>query len=103
MPSPEFLGNLMLKAIGALAGTVLALIFRLPKNWREFKRRAAFSFLTGIFASPLAILGLREVIDVPSDPETLVAIVTVTAFGSWWVAGAVLKRVSIWTWKDDGD
>lgn len=89
---PDILGPLMLKLVGATVGTMLALIFKLPRSRRDFKRRAAFSLLAGVFMSPLVVLAARKVVEVPGDAETIVAFASITAFASWYVARVVLKR-----------
>lgn len=99
MPAPEILGSLILKLLGSVAGTVLALIFALPKNWRDFQRRGMFSLLAGVVLTPFALTVLRRFIDIPADPETLVAVAAMTAFASWSAAGTFQRIIKAGPWK----
>ncbi len=95
--SEDALGILLLKLIGSIAGTFLALIIRMPRSRKGFQQRAAFSVVAGIILSPIAAIILRKFFDVANDAETTVAIATVTAFASWWCARKFLDTVEGWT------
>lgn len=95
MPAPEILTGLILKLLGSVAGTALALIFAPPRNWRDFRRRGAFSLISGVVFTPF----VKHFIELSADAETTVAVACMTAFASWWCAGALLKLVRAWPEK----
>lgn len=97
----DFLGNLLLKLIGSVAGTFLALIMRPPRSRKGFQQRAAFSIVAGLLLSPIVVMVLRKFFDVPTDAETVVAVAAVTAFGSWWLARKFLQTVENWKANSD--
>lgn len=92
MPAPEVLTGLILKLIGSVCGTVLALIFAPPRSRRDFKRRGAFSLISGMVLVPV----VKHFFPIADDPETLVAVACVTAFISWWAAGTFRRIVKNW-------
>ena len=87
MSNADLLVSMALKTMGAVVGAVLALLRRPPRSFKEFRRQAMFSVLSGIFITPLLVLWFR----IPTDPESLVAAAAVTSFASWWFASAALK------------
>lgn len=97
MPAPEILGSLILKLIGSMVGSVLALIFAPPRNMRDFRRRGSFSLISGVFMTPV----VRHFVETSNDPETVVAVAAITAFASWWAAGTFLRIVRAGKWGQD--
>jgi hypothetical protein len=97
----DFLGALLLKLIGSIAGTFLALIIRMPKSRKGFQQRAIFSMIAGIILSPIVAVILRKFVDIPDDAETVVAIATVTAFVSWWAGRKVIDTIEEWKSSDE--
>jgi hypothetical protein len=92
MPTPEIVTGLVLKMIGSVCGTILALVFSPPRNRREFRRRASFSLIAGVALTPVATYFLP----IGNDPESLVATACGTAFVSWWVAGTLRRVIAAW-------
>lgn len=92
MPTPEVLTGLILKLIGSVCGTVLALIFAPPRSRRDFRRRGAFSLIAGVVMVPV----VRHFVPMANDPETLVAVACITAFVSWWAAGTARRIIKTW-------
>ncbi len=89
MPTPEIVGSLLLKWIGAMAGAVLALLFAPPRNMRGFRRRGSFSLIAGmVFATPA-----RELLGFAPDAEGMVAGACFAAATAWGVMEAVMRVI----------
>lgn len=95
-PDPDLLASILLKSVGSVIGSILAILFKWPKTYREFQKRAVFSLLAGVALTPIAIMILSKFLDVDGSAETLVAVSTITAFASWSCAGVLLKAFDRW-------
>lgn len=92
MPTPEIVGSLILKWIGAMAGAALALLFVPPRNIKAFRRRVAFSLISGmIFAIPA-----RDYAGFNADEEGLVAGACIAAAIGWGVMDAIMRITRNW-------
>jgi hypothetical protein len=84
----EIVSGLLLKWIGSLAGAALSLLFMPPRNWQEFRRRGAFSIVSGmVFAVPV-----RDYTALSNDAEGLVAGAALAAAVGW-IAMETLVRL----------
>jgi len=91
--SPDLIAILIPRAIGAISGAALALVFVPPRTFRGFVRRGSASMLTGlIFAGYIQIW-----LDFSKDNDGAIGASCLTAFISWSAMGA-LKRITE-TWQ----
>jgi hypothetical protein len=81
-----------IKAIGAIAGAVLALVFQPPKTVSDFVTRSVFSTLAGVlFSEPVrAQLGWADTLQMALAASSL------TALASWWIWGAAVRIIGRW-------
>lgn len=85
-----------IKALGAVGGSFLALVFQPPVTMREAFLRAVFSVFSGfLFGDPVRVQYLRW----PETWQMWVASCAGVALISWWVFGAVLRLIRSWTPK----
>ena len=92
MPEGFTLLAMMLKAIGSVSGTALALLVKPPKTIAEFATRVGCSLLAGIlFATPV-----RERIGWIATEEYIIASATISAFCAWWIMAAVVRIIEKW-------
>lgn len=77
------------KMFGAFSGSVIALIFILPKTRTEFVRRVSASLIVGPIASPVVLNWLEW----PANFDNFVASAAIASFASWWLLGAVLAAL----------
>lgn len=83
---------MVLKGIGALSGTAMALLVKPPKTIPEFATRLGCSLLAGVlFATPV-----RERIGWAPTEEYVIASATVAAFAAWWIMAAVVRVIEKW-------
>lgn len=92
MPEGFTLVAMILKGLGSVSGTALALLVKPPKSIAEFTTRLAASMIFGVlFATPV-----RERIGWPATEEYIIASATVAAFGAWWILAVGVKLVEKW-------
>lgn len=83
----------MIKGLGSISGSVLALIFQPPKNNNDFVVRAAFSVVSGmIFADPIRLQYLHW----PESWQMWLASGALVSLASWWVMGAAIRVLGAW-------
>lgn len=80
------------KIIGAVAGTILALVFIPPRTWRGFFQRTAAAMVFGIVFEPVA----RSWGGFDPSGEGIAAGSAAAAFASWWIMGAAKRTAEIW-------
>lgn len=78
--------SLILKFIGAFAGTVLALVFIPPRSISGFIRRAVASLMCGPIFAPVA----HTYLNWPGAWEHWLASAALVSFISWWTMGLVI-------------
>lgn len=90
--TPEVVGALVLKLIGATAGAVLALVFVPPRTRRGFVRRLSAALIFGVvFAAPVRMwAGFSD------DAEGMIAAACLTGFVSWWIMGSAVRLARAW-------
>ncbi len=77
------------KLFGILSGSVLALVFLVPRSWAGFARRLVMSLIGGfIFTTPA-----REYLGWAETGEYVAAAACISSFLSWWVMGAITKAL----------
>lgn len=77
--------NLIERALGVISGSVLALVFIIPKTKMEAVQRALVSLVAGaIFTTPL-----REYLDWLETTENIIAAGCLASFSSWWAMSAI--------------
>lgn len=92
MPEGFTLAAMILKGLGSVSGTALALLVKPPKSIAEFVTRLACSLLAGIlFATPV-----RERIGWAGTEEYVIASATIAAFCAWWLMAAVVRIIEKW-------
>lgn len=92
MPEGFTIGVMILKGIGAVSGTAMALLVKPPKTLAEFITRLSCSILSGIlFATPV-----RERIGWAMTDEYIIASATIAAFVAWWLMAAVVRIIEKW-------
>ncbi len=84
--------GIVFKVAGSIAGSVLALIFQVPKNRAEFVTRAVFSLLCGILFSDVT----RDYFKWAETWQMIIAAGAVTAMLSWFCMGAVVRLIGAW-------
>lgn len=77
------LGALIGKALGALGGAFLALVFIPPRGVREFLARGSGSIVAGIIAAPVVLGHFGW----PADLESMMAAAAAAAFAAWPIMG----------------
>ncbi len=83
----------VIKGLGAVSGSVLALIFQPPKTTNDFKVRAAFSVVSGmIFADPIR----QQYLHWPETWQMWLASTALVSLASWWVMGAAIRVLGAW-------
>lgn len=97
MSGPEIVAAIVLKAIGAIAGTFVALVFLPPRRWKEFLARAMVGPVVGIISAP----HVRDYLGWPATEESIVSSAALGAFISWWGLGAILRVVRLAGSKGD--
>lgn len=80
------------KAVGALAGAILALVFIPPRTWAGFFQRSAAALIFGFVFGPIA----RSWGGFDATSEGIAAAAAGSAFASWWIMGAVKRAAEIW-------
>lgn len=81
------------KFLGAVAGSILGLVFHLPKNRTEFNRRFSLSLICGVVFCEV----LRVYLGWAATIEMYLAAATATAMFSWFVVGAMIRIIDRWT------
>ena len=82
-----------LKALGSVAGAVLALIFQPPKTRPEFTTRSIFSIICGLVFSD----AVKDYLHWPDTWQMFLAAAALTSMLSWFVMGAVTRIIAKWT------
>lgn len=90
--TPEIVAALILKFIGAAAGSTLALVFVPPRTRLGFARRATASLIGGVMFAPY----VREWGKFADNWEGMIAAACAAAFMSWWAMGAVIRVLKAW-------
>lgn len=90
--SAEIVGGIILKLVGAIAGTFLSLIFMLPRTMKEFLTRGGFTLVAGVIFAPqtAGYLGWA------AGEETTLSSAAIAAFLSWWGLGAAARTIRYW-------
>jgi len=84
--------SIVAKLAGAGAGTVLALLFILPKTLKEAIQRGTVSFIVGyVFGSPAVHYWL-----IADTFENIVAASCAAAWAAWWAMGMGYKFIRNW-------
>jgi urea transporter len=92
MPEGFALLAMILKGIGALSGSALALLVKPAKTLAEFGTRLGCSVLAGIlFSTPV-----RERIGWAGTEEYIIASATIASFCAWWIMAAVVRIIEKW-------
>ena len=86
MPEREMM-IIVYKLIGSSVGSILAVIFMVPKTRTEAIRRLIFSVACGMLFSPI----IRLWVDMDYSWETVTSLSGVTALVSWWLMGILTK------------
>lgn len=89
--TPGIAETLLLKVLGSSAGSLLSLVFMLPKTIRDLFTRAIGSFIAGLVFAPQIIDYLHWL---PSD-ETTISAAALAAFASWWMMGAITRVITV--------
>ncbi len=84
--------GIAIKLLGAVSGTVLALVFLPPKTLAGFFRRSVASLICGPIFAPIAHGYLMW----SSDWEHWLASAALTSFVSWWCMGLVVTVAKKW-------
>lgn len=84
--------SVLIKGLGSLAGTILALVFIVPKTVSGFIRRTVASLIGGIVFGPVIHVYLAW----PTVWEHLVASSAIASFLSWWVMGPIVTVARKW-------
>lgn len=88
--NPDLWIPIAARLLGAIAGTILALVFMPPHHRAEGHRRAVFSGISGmVFASYS-----RGFVGFSDDLEGLIAGACTVAALSWWIMGALQLAIS---------
>jgi hypothetical protein len=88
---PDFLATpLAAKILGAINGSLLALIFMIPNSRKDALRRFVFAMLSGLTLPALA----AQWLSLGSEWDEILAASAIASFGSWWVAGAFVRLSS---------
>lgn len=89
------LAALGIRLLGAVAGTVLALVFQPPKTLPDFVTRSIFSLIAGmVFSSPV-----RDYLRWAPSVEIDIASGALTSLAAWPLMGAAVKAVGKWRQK----
>lgn len=78
--------GVLIKLGGAIAGSVLALVFLPPKTLAGFFRRSTASLICGPIFAPV----VHSYLLWPGEWEHWLASAALTSFISWWLLGAVV-------------
>lgn len=84
--------GVIIKLAGAVAGTVLALVFLPPKTLAGFFRRSTASLICGPIFAPV----VHSYLLWPSAWEHWLASAALTSFISWWCMGLVVAGAKKW-------
>jgi hypothetical protein len=87
------------KAGSIVLGAALGLVFMPPVSIRDAFRRLAFSIIAGWLFSDLMgdfLVGFLKLSSAAENPAVATAL---TAALSWWIFGAVVRVLGIWTPK----
>ena len=93
MDAAAFWTAIALRVLGAIAGTVLALVFLPPKTRTEFIRRASLSMICGIIFGD----AVRDYLKWADLAQMDIASSAGTSMLSWPVVGAVIRVIGKWT------
>lgn len=88
----EIITALMLKALGAASGAVLALVFQPPKVLSQLVTRGVFSLLSGMLFSDAA----RDQLKWADTWQMNLSAATLASMLSWFVMGAVVRVIGKW-------
>lgn len=87
----------LIRAVGAVIGAGLALVFLPPKNRAEFWTRGVFSVICGTVGGyPVQVNYLHW----PDDLQMLLAAATLVSALSWFCMGAVVRIIGMWKPKE---
>lgn len=84
--------GVIIKLAGAVAGTILALVFIPPHTLAGFFRRSTASLICGPIFSPV----LHSYLLWPNAWEHWLAAAALTSFLSWWLLGVVVSVAKRW-------
>lgn len=86
----------IVKAVGSMSGSFLALVFQPPMSMRDFAVRSLFSFMSGVlFGDPVR----QQYLKWPETWQMWMASGAIVALASWWVWGMVIRILGKWTPK----
>jgi hypothetical protein len=84
--------GMLIKLAGAIAGTVLALVFIPPRTLAGFFRRTTASLICGPIFAPV----LHGYLVWPNAWEHWLAAAALTSFLSWWLLGVIVSAAKKW-------
>ncbi len=84
--------SVLIKAAGALSGTILALVFIPPRTLAGFFRRSTASLICGPIFSPV----VHSYLVWPNAWEHWLAAAALTSFVSWWLLGVIISLAKKW-------
>lgn len=96
MPTPEIVGGILLKVIGAFAGTIVNILFMPPKTKKEGIRRLIVSLIMGAVASDT----LKEKLSLSDTWQSDVFAVFLASALGWWAVGTAIRVVRGWKSSD---
>jgi len=83
----------LIKALGSVGGSILALVFQPPTTTRDFIIRSVFSLLSGLlFGDPVR----TEYLHWPESVQHVVGAHALVALVSWWAFGAATRIIGAW-------
>jgi len=90
--SPELeIASVILRTIGAIAGSFLSLVFFLPKSWREAGARGSGSLVSGFVFGPQ----VQDYLSWPATADNVMAASALAGFAAWQALGVVVRIVSM--------
>lgn len=79
--------SIVAKALGSVAGTILALVFIVPKTVSGFIRRVVAGLICGYVFGP----SVHAYLVWPAATEHVIASTALASFLGWWGMGAVMQ------------
>lgn len=97
MIPPEVMTDMILRLMGATAGSALALVYNPPRTKEGFTRRVTASMICGVVFPGY----VQSMVGFAKDADGMIAAACLTSFVAWWAMDAIIRVVRLWNGPKD--
>ncbi len=97
MIPPEIMTDMILRLMGATAGSALALVYNPPRTNEGFVRRVTASMICGVVFAGY----VQTSVGFDRNADGLIAAACLTAFVAWWAMDAIIRVERLWNGPKD--